>query len=74
MSNKLSILIKKKFLAKGKNLVSVDNPFTVISELLKSCKVGGVIDAGASNGRISRRFLRYFPDAKVCLIFLFRLS
>lgn len=64
MSNKLSVLIKKKFLAKGKNLVSVDNPFTVIPELLKSCKVNGVIDAGASNGRISRRFLRYFPDAK----------
>ncbi len=65
MSNMLSVLIKKKLFAKGRNLVSVEEPFSLMPKLLKSCKVNGIIDAGASNGRISRRFLRWFPDAKV---------
>lgn len=65
MSNRFSVFIKKKFFAKGRNLVSVEEPFSLMPKLLKNCKVNGIIDAGASNGRISRRFLRWFPDAKV---------
>ena len=65
MSNRLSVLIKKKLFTKGRNLMSVEEPFSLMPKLLKSCKVGGIIDAGASNGRISRRFLRWFPHAKV---------
>ena len=64
MSNRLSVFIKKKFLAKGRNLVSVEEPFSLMPKLLRNCKVNGIIDAGASNGRISRRFLRWFPEAK----------
>ena len=65
MSNRFSVFIKKKFLSKGLNLVSVEEPFSLMPKLLKGLKVNGIIDAGASNGRISRRFLRWFPDAKV---------
>lgn len=64
MSNRLSVFIKKKFFTKGRNLVSVEEPFSLMPKLLKGLKVNGIIDAGASNGRISRRFLRWFPDAK----------
>ena len=64
MSNKFSVFVKKKLFTKGRNLRSVEEPFSLMPKLLKSCKVDGIIDAGASNGRISRRFLRWFPCAK----------
>ena len=64
MSNSFSVFLKKKLYTKGRNLRSVEEPFSLMPKLLESCKVNGVIDAGASNGRISRRFLRYFPEAK----------
>jgi FkbM family methyltransferase len=65
MSNRLSSFIKKKLLGKNKNLVSLDDPYHVMACFLKGTEVTGIIDAGASNGRISRRFLRNFPEAHV---------
>jgi len=44
--------------------VSFDEPFEVMARLLKGYQVSGFIDAGASNGRISRRLLRNFPAAQ----------
>jgi FkbM family methyltransferase len=64
MANKVSTFIKKKFLGKNKNLISLDEPFEVIRRLLKGHNVTGIIDAGASDGRISRRLLRKFPEAQ----------
>ena len=63
MSNSFSVYLKKQFFTKGKNLRSVEEPFALMPKLLESCKVNGIMDAGASNGRISRRMLRWFPDA-----------
>ncbi len=65
MTNQISSFIKKKFLGENKNLVHLNDSYAVISHLLKSHEVTGIIDAGASNGRISRRFLRRFPTAQV---------
>ncbi len=60
--------ITKKFVHKalfrGKgNLVSFHEPYQVIAALLRRHNVRGIIDAGASTGRISLRLLRAFPDA-----------
>lgn len=65
MSSRFSVFLKKKLLTKGRNLVSIEDPFALMPGLLKNCKVDGIIDAGASNGRISRRFLRWFPQSRV---------
>lgn len=65
MSNRFSSFIKKKLLGKNKNLVSLDDPYRVMAYLLKGIEVTGIIDAGASNGRISKRLLRKFPGAHV---------
>lgn len=65
MANRFSSFMKKKLLRKNQNLVSINEPYTVMSQLLKDCEVTGVIDAGASDGRISKRLLRKFPSADV---------
>jgi FkbM family methyltransferase len=65
MSNRISSFIKKKLLGKNKNLVSLDDPYRVMAYLLRGIEVTGIIDAGASNGRISKRLLRKFPKAHV---------
>jgi len=36
-----------------------------MAHILKDCEVTGIIDAGASDGRISKRLLRKFPAADV---------
>lgn len=65
MTNRVSSFIKKTLLGKNKNLMSLDEPYQVISRLLRNHVVTGIIDAGASNGRISKRLLRNFPNAHV---------
>jgi len=65
VANRLSSFIKKKLLGKNQNLVSLDEPYEVMARLLKGSRVTGIIDAGASDGRISKRFLRRFPAADV---------
>jgi len=65
MANLFSSFTKKKLFGKGRNLVSFDEPFAVMPRLLKGRAISGIIDAGASNGRISKRLLRKFPDAQV---------
>jgi FkbM family methyltransferase len=63
MSNILSSFLKKRLLRKDQNLVSLENHYAVISRLLKNNSVRGILDAGASNGHISRRLLDLFPTA-----------
>jgi len=65
MSNLFSSFAKKKLLGKNQNLVSINEPYGVMANLLKDFEVRGIIDAGASDGHISRRLLRKFPDAHV---------
>ncbi|HUV63965.1 MAG TPA: FkbM family methyltransferase, partial [Sedimentisphaerales bacterium] len=63
MGSWLSSFIKKKIVGKNRNLVSLDEPYEVMARLLKDYRVTGIIDAGASDGRISKRLLRKFPGA-----------
>lgn len=63
MSNRFSSSIKKIVVGKDQNLVSLDEPLEVMERLLKGHRVTGILDAGASNGSVSKRFLQHFPDA-----------
>lgn len=65
MSNQFSSYIKKKMLGINQNIVSLNEPYEVMKRLLRDHEVTGIIDAGASNGRISKRLLRKFPAAQV---------
>ncbi|HSV26396.1 MAG TPA: FkbM family methyltransferase [Sedimentisphaerales bacterium] len=65
MSNKLSKYIKKLVLGKDQNLVSIDDPYEAIGRLLAGRTITGILDAGASDGHISQRMLKYFPQAHV---------
>ncbi len=59
-------LVARKILFKDKrNLQSLDDPYLAMRKLLKGRKVAVALDAGASNGRISRRLLKYFPGVDV---------
>jgi FkbM family methyltransferase len=65
MASSFSSFIKKKLLGKNQNMVSLDEPYEVMKRLLRDHEVTGIIDAGASNGRISKRLLQKFPAAQV---------
>jgi FkbM family methyltransferase len=65
MSNLFSSFAKKKLLGKNQNLVSINEPYGVMAKLLKNFEVTGIIDAGASDGHISKRLLRKFPSANI---------
>lgn len=65
MTNRFSSFAKKKLLGKNQNLISVNEPYDIMAQLLRDCAVKGIIDAGASDGRISRRLLRKFPSAHI---------
>jgi len=63
MSTRFSTFLKKKFLGREHNLVSLDDHYEVMRRLLKDSPITGIMDAGASNGRISKKLLRKFPGA-----------
>jgi len=63
MSNAFSAFLKKRLLRKDQNLISMDDPYEVMKRLLSRHAVTKILDAGASNGRISLRLLRLFPAA-----------
>jgi FkbM family methyltransferase len=65
MANILKLLLKRVFFSKSGNLISSEEPYRVIKKLLRHHDITGIIDSGASNGRVSRRFLRLFPNASV---------
>lgn len=64
MPNRFSTYLKKKVLKKNQNLVSLDDPYDVLEGLLKGHSVKGILDAGASNGHVSKRMLIKFPSAQ----------
>ena len=63
MANQLGRWIKKKLLGADNNLITLNDPYVIIENLLKDTEVTGILDAGASNGRISRRLLKTFTKA-----------
>ena len=65
MSNHLGTYLKKKLVGKGHNLVTLEEPYHAMAKLLRRREVRGIIDAGASDGRISRRFIKLFDSASV---------
>jgi FkbM family methyltransferase len=65
MPTRFSTFLKKKILKKDQNLISLNDPYQIIAQLLAGKKVSGIIDAGASNGHISSRLLQRFSDAKI---------
>jgi len=64
MSNPVGVFLKKVILRKSKNLLSLEDPFARMPRLLRGQRVTGILDAGASHGRISRKLLRRFPEAE----------
>ncbi len=65
MANQLSRWIKKKLLGTNNNLITLNDPYMIIKELLKNTEISSILDAGASNGRISQRLLKIFPKANI---------
>lgn len=65
MANLFKSFVRKTLFAKRKNLASLDDPYEVMARLLRKHQVTGIIDAGASNGHISKRLLRFFPKTHV---------
>jgi len=65
MSNLIGLFLKKLIVGKSKNLISLDDPFARMQRLLQGQPVTGILDAGASHGRISRKLLTRFPRANV---------
>lgn len=65
MANLLKLLVRHTLFRKSGSLVCFDNNYAAIARLLRGHRVTGILDAGASHGRLSRRFLRMFPDAHV---------
>ena len=62
----------KRFLARRLfgaryNLLTLDDPYPTMGRLLGRQAVHGLLDIGASHGRVARRLLRQFPDAKAYL-------
>jgi len=56
-------LVRRTVLAKYDNLTALDDPYLVLARLLKGVDVTGILDAGASDGRVTRKLLRRFPRA-----------
>ena len=57
-------LMRNTALKNKGNLVSLDDHYQVMDTLLKGKNVTGILDAGASTGRITGKFLKVFPQAK----------
>lgn len=55
----------KRLLSKGGNLHSFENPYKALKRLARNISVDAIIDVGASHGRVSRKFMRAFPQAKL---------
>ena len=64
MANRFGSFIKKKIPGKYNNLISLNEPYEVMVQLLRNSCVTGILDAGASNGHRSKRLLKRFPSAQ----------
>lgn len=60
-------LLRRVLWGKHGNLASLDDPWKIIPSLLAGQAVTTLVDAGASDGRITRRLLRAFPQATAYL-------
>jgi FkbM family methyltransferase len=65
MAKLLRSLLRRTLFGKRGNLVSLDDPIPTMARLIEGRQVRAIVDAGASDGRVSRRLLESFPDATV---------
>lgn len=56
-------LLRRTLYRDRANLISLDDPWVMMPRLLAGVEVRGIVDAGASDGRVSRRLLERFPAA-----------
>lgn len=67
MGKPIRELIRRTFFSKKGNLINLDSPFPIMGKLLGHKTINGILDAGASDGRISKRLIRLFPSATAYL-------
>jgi len=65
--SKIKNVLLKRLLSSGRNLVSLADHYQVMRDLMQGHRVAGLLDAGASDGRVTRKLLRAFPDAEAYL-------
>lgn len=64
---KLRKSLAKRLLSSDANLVSLADHYRVMRQLMHGRTVHGVLDAGASDGRVTRKLLKAFPVAQAYL-------
>jgi len=64
MANRFGTFLKKMIVGRDANLVSLDEPYRVIRRILRGRKINGILDAGASSGRLTGKMLELFPEAQ----------
>ncbi len=63
MAKLFKTMIRRTVFKKDSNLVSLDDWYETTKRLLGNNRISGILDAGASNGRIALKLLDAFPDA-----------
>jgi len=56
-------IYRRLFLRDRENLVAFDDVYDTMARLLAGVDVTGILDAGASDGRVTKKLLRCFPKA-----------
>lgn len=67
MAKSAKALLRKLIPGRHGNLTSLSKHYTDIQRLLHGHTISGLMDAGASDGRVTRKFLRAFPEASAYL-------
>ena len=65
MAKILRSLLYRALSGPKSNLVCLEDPYACLQRLLRGHRVTGIVDAGASDGRVSRRLFKRFPDATI---------
>lgn len=61
-------ILARHLLYRGKpSLQSLDDPYPTIAKLLRNVEVKHIVDAGASDGRVAKRFGKRFTEAQLHL-------
>ncbi|MEJ2530085.1 MAG: FkbM family methyltransferase [Gammaproteobacteria bacterium] len=67
MAKPAKALLSRLILGKHGNLTSLGDHYADMQKLLQGRTITGLMDAGASDGRVTRKFLRAFPQATAYL-------
>ena len=64
MAKLFKTFVRNTVFKKDNNLVSLDDWYSTVLRLLKGHQINGILDAGASDGRLSLKLLEGFTKAK----------